>query len=434
MKILIVGGGGREHALAWRAALSPLVSAVLVAPGNAGTAAEPKTRNVAVSAEDVDGLLRLAQEEAVDLTIVGPEAPLVAGIVDRFQSAGLACFGPQAQAAQLEGSKAYAKAFMQRHQIPTAAYAEFEDYASALDYVRGQPFPLVIKADGLAAGKGVVIAQNLSEADAALKAMLQDDAFGGAGARVVVEAFLHGEEASFIVLASGQDYIEFPTSQDHKRVGEGDTGLNTGGMGAYSPAPVVTAAVRERALREVIEPTLRGLAAEGTPFTGFLYAGLMIDDVGRPQVLEYNCRLGDPETQPLLLRMKSDLVAMLEAALEGRLGQFEAHWDERPSLGVVLAAEGYPGSYSKGMVVEGLDQIQGDDVKVFHAGTRLNEQGQVETQGGRIFAACALGTDLAAAQAAAYRTADQVQYDHKYLRRDIGFRALGSSNAATNEG
>lgn len=423
MKILVVGGGGREHALAWRASLSPQVSEVIVAPGNAGTALEPKVRNVSVAAEDVDALLQLAQQEAVDLTIVGPEAPLVAGIVDRFQALGLACFGPVAKAAQLEGSKAHAKAFMQRHGIPTAAYAEFQQLEAALAHLAQCDFPLVIKADGLAAGKGVVIAQDQAEAETALKAMLQDAAFGSAGASVVIEDFLDGEEASFIVVASGDDFVEFPTSQDHKRVGEGDTGPNTGGMGAYSPAPVVTAAIRQRVIETVIQPTLAGLAAEGTPFTGFLYAGLMINAAGEAKVLEYNCRMGDPETQPLLLRLKSDLVAMLMAALEGNLGEYQAEWDARHSMGVVLAAEGYPGAYPKGMPVQGLEQAPPEGAKVFHAGTQLVDA-QVLTSGGRVFAACALGEDLAAARQRAYALADTVQFDQAFLRRDIGHRAL----------
>jgi phosphoribosylamine--glycine ligase len=428
MKILVVGGGGREHALAWRASLSPQVSEVIVAPGNAGTALEPKVRNVSVAAEDVDALLQLAQQEAVDLTIVGPEAPLVAGIVDRFQDSGLACFGPVAQAAQLEGSKAHAKAFMQRHGIPTAAYAEFQQLDAALAHLAHCDFPLVIKADGLAAGKGVVIAQDQAEAEAALKAMLQDAAFGSAGASVVIEDFLEGEEASFIVVASGDDFVECPTSQDHKRVGEGDTGPNTGGMGAYSPAPVVTAAIRERVIETVIRPTLAGLAAEGTPFTGFLYAGLMINAAGEPKVLEYNCRMGDPETQPLLLRLKSDLVSMLMAALNGELGEHQAEWDARHSMGVVLAAEGYPGAYAKGMPVRGLDQAPPEGAKVFHAGTQLVDE-QVLTNGGRVFAACALGEDLAAARERAYELAATVHFDQAFMRSDIGHRALKKTQA-----
>jgi len=428
MKILVVGGGGREHALAWRASLSPQVSEVIVAPGNAGTALEPKVRNVPVAAEDVDALLQLAQQEAVDLTIVGPEAPLVAGIVDRFQDSGLACFGPVAKAAQLEGSKAHAKAFMHRHGIPTAAYAEFQQLDAALAHLAQCEFPLVIKADGLAAGKGVVIAQDQVEAEVALKAMLQEAAFGSAGASVVIEDFLAGEEASFIVVASGDEFVEFPTSQDHKRVGEGDTGPNTGGMGAYSPAPVVTPAIRERVIETVIRPTLAGLAAEGTPFTGFLYAGLMINAAGEPKVLEYNCRMGDPETQPLLLRLKSDLVSMLMAALNGELGEYQAEWDTRHSMGVVLAADGYPGTYAKGMSVQGLDQAPPEGAKVFHAGTQLVDE-QVLTNGGRVFAACALGEDLAAARERAYELAATVRFDQAFMRSDIGHRALKKTQA-----
>ncbi|GAB4182877.1 MAG: phosphoribosylamine--glycine ligase [Wenzhouxiangellaceae bacterium] len=426
MKVLIVGGGGREHALAWCAASSPRVSNVWVAPGNAGTALEDKVTNVDISADDIDALLELAQQEAIDLTIVGPEAPLVAGIVDRFQAAGLACFGPQAAAAQLEGSKAYAKAFMQRHGIPTAAYARFDDFDNALEYVNNQSLPIVIKADGLAAGKGVVIATTLAEAELALRAMLCDDTFGSAGAEVVIEDFLAGEEASFIVLASGEDFIEFPTSQDHKRLGEGDTGPNTGGMGAYSPAPVVTPAVRQRIIDQVIRPTLAGLQADGTPYTGFLYAGLMIDVQGNPQVLEFNCRMGDPETQPLLLRLRSDLTELLQQALSGKLASQQAEWDPRCSIGVVLAAGGYPASYAKGLPITGLDSITDDAVKVFHAGTRADAQGQILTSGGRVLAVCALGDDLVAARGRAYAAAGQIRFDDVYLRHDIGHRALAT--------
>lgn len=424
MKILVIGSGGREHALAWRAAASSQVSEVLVAPGNAGTALEPKARNIPLAADAVDDLLQLALAERIDLTIVGPEAPLVAGIVDRFQAAGLACFGPTAKAAQLEGSKAFAKAFMTRYKIPTASYRRFDDHAAALEYVRQCPFPQVIKADGLAAGKGVIIAESCAEAEAALDRLMRNRALGAAGCEVVIEAFLAGEEASFIVLASGEDFVEFPTSQDHKRVADGDRGPNTGGMGAYSPAPVVTGAVRQRVLETVIRPALRGLKAEGMPYTGFLYAGLMIDSQGEPRVLEFNCRLGDPETQPLLMRMRSDLIELVRSALAGTLPDFPINWDLRPGLGVVLAADGYPGEYPKGMRVAGLESINGDDQKLFHAGTHLAEDGAVVTTGGRIFTACALGDDFAQARAAAYRLAAAVNYEHRYMRSDIGHRAV----------
>lgn len=433
MKILVIGSGGREHALAWCAARSPKVQEVLVAPGNAGTALEHKVRNIDLAVNDIEGLLKLAESEQVALTIVGPEQPLVEGIVDRFQAAGLACFGPSADAASLEGSKAYAKAFMARHGIPTAAYAEFTDHGEALAYVKQQPFPLVIKADGLAAGKGVVIAEDLAQAEAALDAMLRESAFGDAGRAVVIEEFLEGEEASFIVVASGQEFIEFPTSQDHKRIGEGDTGLNTGGMGAYSPAPVVTTKVRQQVIETVIRPVLKGMAAEGHPYTGFLYAGLMIAPSGAVKVLEFNCRLGDPETQPLLMRLNSDLILLLEAALNGQLQSCSVSWDHRPCVGVVLAAAGYPGAYQKGMLVTGLEADQDDEgMKLFHAGTQV-QGGQVVTSGGRVFAACALGADLTDAQQKAYQLAAATQFDQCYYRHDIAHRALTRVQASGSE-
>jgi phosphoribosylamine--glycine ligase len=430
VKILIVGGGGREHALAWKAAQSPQASQVYVAPGNAGTALEPKLENVAIAADDVEALLAFAQEAAIDLTIVGPEAPLVKGIVDRFSAAGLRCFGPSQQAAQLEGSKAFCKDFLARHRIPTAEYQTFTDIAAAQAYVRVKGAPIVVKADGLAAGKGVAIAQSEAEAFAAIEEMLSGNAFGEAGHRVVIEEFLQGEEASFIVMADGVHALAMASSQDHKARDDGDQGPNTGGMGAYSPAPVVTPAVHERAMAEVILPTLRGMAAEGVPYTGFLYAGLMVGPDGAVKVLEFNCRFGDPETQPIMLRLQSDLVALCQAALDQRLDQVAAQWDARPALGVVLAAAGYPFDYPKGEPISGLDHpdLAGSEVKVFHAGTQLRD-GQVLTAGGRVLCACALGDSVAAAQAKAYQAVDRIHWAHAYCRRDIGWRAVQRENA-----
>ena len=427
MKILIVGGGGREHALAWKAAQSPEVDEVLVAPGNAGTAREPGVRNVAVGAEDLDGLLALARDEGVDLTIVGPEAPLVAGIVDRFAAAGLRCFGPTAAAARLEGSKAFTKDFLARHRIPTAAYATFTEVEPALDYLRAQGAPIVVKADGLAAGKGVVVARDLDQAEAAVRDMLAGNAFGEAGHRVVIEECLTGEEASFICLVDGEHVLPLASSQDHKPVGEGDTGPNTGGMGAYSPAPVVTPQVHRRILDEVIRPTVAGLAAEGHPFTGFLYAGLMIDAAGTPRVLEFNVRFGDPETQPILMRLRSDLVGLCQAALDGRLDAVEAQWDPRAALGVVMAAEGYPGPYRKGDVIEGLPEDT-PETKVFHAGTALRD-GQVVTAGGRVLCVTALGETVAAAARRAYAVVEGIHWPGAHYRRDIGHRAIAREAA-----
>jgi len=389
MKVLVIGGGGREHALAWKAACSPRVDEVLVAPGNAGTATEPRCRNVAVAADDVPGLVALARAEQVGLTIVGPEAPLVAGVVAAFAGAGLRCFGPRRAAARLEGSKAFTKQFLTRHGIPTARYAQFTRATFDPGFVRAQRPPVVVKADGLAAGKGVVIASSTEEAIATVEQMFAG-AFGSAGETVVVEEFLEGEEASFIVMVDGEHVLPLATSQDHKRLRDGDAGPNTGGMGAYSPAPVVTAALHERIMREVIHPTVRGLAAEGTPYTGFLYAGLMIAPDGTPNVLEFNCRFGDPETQPIMMRLESDLVALCEAALDGRLDTVEAAWDARPAVGVVLAAAGYPDEVRKGDVIEGLERAAGLPGKVFHAGTRL-EGGRVVTSGGRVLCAVGLG-------------------------------------------
>jgi len=422
MKVLIVGGGGREHALAWKCAASRRVTEVLVAPGNAGTAAEPKVRNVEVAAEDLAALTRLAAAERVDLTIIGPEAPLVAGVTDAFRAAGLQCFGPTQAAARLEGSKAFAKSFLTRHGIPTARSATFTRERFDREWLRAQPTPLVVKASGLAAGKGVVIAASHEEALAAAEGMFAGQ-FGSAGHEVVIEEFLAGEEASFIVMADGAHILPLATSQDHKRRDDGDRGPNTGGMGAYSPAPVVTAALHARIMREVIEPTIRGLAADGLPYTGFLYAGLMIAADGTPNVLEFNCRLGDPETQPILMRLESDLPALCEAALAGRLDGARAEWDGRAALGVVMAAAGYPESVRKGDVIEGLERASQLPGKIFHAGTR-REAGRVLTNGGRVLCAVGLGAGVAAAQDQAYALAGAVQWPGIQYRHDIGHRAL----------
>jgi phosphoribosylamine---glycine ligase len=423
MKVMVIGGGGREHALAWRIAQSPRVSAVIVAPGNAGTAREPRLRNVDADVKDVAGLLAIARAEAVDLTVVGPEVPLVAGVVDAFRAAGLRIFGPSAAAAQLEGSKAFAKAFLRRHGIPTAAYAVFTDLEPALAYVRERGAPIVVKADGLAAGKGVVVAMTLTEAEAALTDMLGGSMLGAAGARVVVEEFMAGEEASYIVMSDGRHFLPMATSQDHKRRDDGDHGPNTGGMGAYSPAPVVTPAVDARVRAEIIAPTLAGMAADGMPFTGFLYAGLMIDAAGAPRVVEFNVRFGDPETQPVMLRLRSDFVDLIEAALAGRLDAIEAQWDPRPALGVVLAAGGYPGPVRSGDVLGGLDAAAPPETKVFHAGTRVDGD-RVLSSGGRVLTACALGDDLAQARERAYAALAPITLEGSFFRRDIGHRAL----------
>jgi phosphoribosylamine--glycine ligase len=422
MKVLVVGSGGREHALAWKCAQSGRVDEVLVAPGNAGTAAEPGVRNVAVGAEDIDGLLALAQDERADLTIVGPEVPLVAGIVDRFRVAGLACFGPDAAGAQLEGSKAFTKDFLAKYGIPTARYRNFERLQPALAYIRERGAPIVIKADGLAAGKGVVVAQSLEEAEAAVTDMLSGNAFGEAGHRVVIEEFLEGEEASFIVITDGTNVLPMASSQDHKARDEGDTGPNTGGMGAYSPAPVVTDAIARRILDEVIDPTLAGLREEGITYTGFLYAGLMINADGTPKVIEFNCRMGDPETQPIMARLESDLVDLCEATLDGRLGDVTATWDPRAALGVVMAAGGYPAAYDKGKQITGLDRDD-DGAKVFHAGT-ASENGDVVTSGGRVLCVVGLGDTVSAAARTAYEKVGSINWDGVYFRRDIGHRAI----------
>jgi len=424
MKVLVIGSGGREHALAWKLAQSPRVDEVIVAPGNAGTAREPRMRNADVSATDLDGLLQLARDERVIFTVVGPEAPLVAGVVDTFRAAGLRVFGPTAAAARLEGSKSFTKDFLARHQIPTAHYAVFTELQPALEHVRKHGAPIVIKADGLAAGKGVVVAMTLADAEHALADMLGAHAFGDASARVVIEEFLEGEEASYIVMADGAHYLPMASSQDHKRVGDGDTGPNTGGMGAYSPAPVVTPEVERRIREEVIEPTLRGMAAEGAPFTGFLYAGLMIDKTGAPKVIEFNVRFGDPETQPIMQRLQSDFATLIEAALDRRLDRAEAKWDPRPSLGVVIAAHGYPGKVKSGDVISGLDADFGVDAKVFQAGTKLDHDGNVVTAGGRVLCVCALGDDLPQARERAYGAVERLHFDGAFYRRDIGHRAL----------
>jgi len=427
MKVLVIGGGGREHALAWKLRQSPRVDEVIVAPGNAGTARERGMRNVDVSMSDIDGLLQLARSEKVELTVVGPEVPLVAGVVDKFRAAGLRIFGPRAIAAQLEGSKAFAKDFLQRHGIPTAHYAVFTELNPALAYVRQHGAPIVIKADGLAAGKGVVVALTLADAELALHDMLGAHSFGDASARVVIEEFLDGEEASYIVMSDGSHALPMASSQDHKRRDEGDLGPNTGGMGAYSPAPVVTPDIEQRILREVIEPTLRGMAAEGAPFIGFLYAGLMIDKSGAPKVIEFNVRFGDPETQPIMMRLKSDLVDLIDAALDGRLDQVRARWDSRPAIGVVMAAAGYPGKVQSGAVIGGLDTATDPSSKVFHAGTRSDDVGNVVTAGGRVLTVCALGDDIAAARENAYRAVGNIHWDDAFWRRDIAHRALHRS-------
>ncbi len=426
-KILVVGGGGREHALAWKAAKSPKVSQVFVAPGNAGTALENKVENVAIAADDITALIDFAQKERINLTIVGPEVPLVMGIVDAFSEAGLRCFGPTRDAAQLEGSKVFTKDFLARHHIPTAAYGAFTEIKPAVDFILQQGAPIVVKADGLAAGKGVILAQTEDEAIAAVEDMLSGNGFGEAGHRVVIEEFLLGEEASFIVMVDGKNILPLATSQDHKARDEQDKGPNTGGMGAYSPASVVTKVMFDRIMSEVIEPTVKGLAREGISYTGFLYAGVMIDAAGVPKVLEYNCRFGDPETQPILMRLKSDIVELCEAALDQRLNQVEAEWDSRAALGVVLAAGGYPEQYDKGEVIRGLNKNSIDHAKIFHAGT-ASQNGDVVTAGGRVLCACALGDSVAQAQQRAYQLVDQIDWNGMFYRKDIGHRAIEREN------
>lgn len=425
MKVLVIGSGGREHALAWKLAQSPKVTRVLVAPGNPGTAREPLLENVAVTA--IPELVELARREQVQFTVVGPEAPLAAGVVDAFRAAGLPIFGPTKAAAQLESSKDFAKRFLVRHNIPTAKYQTFSDAAAAHAYVNAEGAPIVIKADGLAAGKGVVVAMTPDEAHAAIDMMLTDNRmgvnYGEAGARVVIEEFMSGEEASFIVLADGKHALALATSQDHKRLKDNDEGPNTGGMGAYSPAPVVTPEVHARVMREIIMPTLAGMAADGLPYTGFLYAGLMIDDAGQPRVVEFNCRMGDPETQPIMMRLKTDLSDLIDAAIGGRLDQAEAEWDRRVALGVVLAAAGYPESPRKGDAITGLPTTEVEDVHVFHAGT-AEQDGQVVTAGGRVLCVTALGDNVRSAQKRAYELADAIVFEGRQFRRDIGHRAV----------
>ena len=433
MNVLVIGSGGREHALAWQAARSADVEKVFVAPGNAGTAGEPGVENIPIAANDLDGLVEFAREQGIGLTIVGPEDPLVNGIVDRFSKAGLACFGPSAAAAQLEGSKSFAKDFMSRHGIPTAAYGKFTEVEPAIEFIRRQGAPIVIKADGLAAGKGVIIADTTTRAETAVLDMLAGNAFGDAGHRVVIEEFLVGEEASFIVMADGKNILPLATSQDHKAMGDGDTGPNTGGMGAYSPAPVVDDAMHRRVMDEVIRPTIEGMAADGVPFTGFLYAGLMIAPDGSPKVLEYNVRFGDPETQPILMRLQSSLPDLCLAAIHGQLDRQQAAWDERASLGVVMAAGGYPGDYTRGHLISGLDSEFPGHVKIFHAGTALGDQGVV-TSGGRVLCVCALGENVTEAQTEAYRAVQKIHWDGAFTRSDIGYRAIAREQGAVAEG
>ena len=423
MKVLVIGNGGREHALAWKIAQSPLVSKVFVAPGNAGTALESGLENINIKATDVSGLLNFAQQEQIDLTIVGPEAPLVIGVVDSFQKAGLKIFGPTKSASQLEGSKAFTKDFLARHNIPTAEYQNFTELEPALAYIREKGAPIVIKADGLAAGKGVIVAMTLEEAEAAVNDMLAGNAFGDAGHRVVIEEFLEGEEASFIVMVDGKNVEPMATSQDHKRVGDGDTGLNTGGMGAYSPAPVVTDEVFAKIMDQVIYPTVNGMAQEGNVYVGFLYAGLMIDKEGNPKVIEFNCRFGDPETQPIMMRLQSDLVKLCLAAVDGNLDTVKSKWDPRPALGVVMAAGGYPGDYNTQDEIIGLPTESSSDCKVFHAGTSF-EKGQVFTKGGRVLCVTALGNTVLEAQQRAYQQVNNIRWHGCFYRHDIGYRAI----------
>jgi phosphoribosylamine--glycine ligase len=423
MKVLIVGGGGREHALAWKAAQSKLVEQVFVAPGNAGTALEDGMENIAIGAEDIDGLLQFASANQIGLTIVGPEAPLVAGIVDRFESNGLTIFGPAAGAAQLEGSKTFTKDFLARHHIPTAAYQSFTEVAAACEYVEQQGTPIVIKADGLAAGKGVIIVQTQDEARATIIDMLSANRFGEAGHRVVIEEFLPGEEASYICIVDGEQVLPMASSQDHKARDNGDLGPNTGGMGAYSPAPVVSAEVEARVMRDIILPTVQGMNAEGNRYRGFLYAGLMIAADGTARVIEYNCRFGDPEAQPIMMRLQSDLVELCLAACQGELDSKSTQWDERASLGVVMAANGYPGSYQKGALIENIPQ-QSSTGKVFHAGTRRGADGSILSDGGRVLCAVGLGDNIRDAQRCAYELIEKISWDSAYFRTDIGSKAI----------
>jgi phosphoribosylamine---glycine ligase len=430
VKVLVIGNGGREHAIAWKLAQSARVHEVLVAPGNAGTATEPKVRNVPIPVTDFDRLVDLAKRERVDLTIVGPEIPLVGGVVDRFEQHGLKCFGPRAAGAQLEGSKAFTKEFLSRHNIPTAAYRTFTDYAAARDYARTLAPPIVIKADGLAAGKGVIIAATLADAEATLDRVLRQGAFGTAGTRVVIEEFLRGEEASFIAVVDGTRVVPLASSQDHKTRDDGDRGPNTGGMGAYSPAPVVTPSVHERVMREIMLPTVRGLMADGIHYRGFLYAGLMIDDAGRPFVIEFNCRLGDPETQPILFRLRTELADICLSCFDGTLGAKPIDWDARATVGIVMASRGYPDAYEKGRPISGLERTTDADVKVFHAGTKLDPAGRVVTDGGRVLCVVGTGTSVRAACDAAYSVVHEIAWDGVFFRTDIGYRAIQREEAA----
>lgn len=423
MKVLVIGNGGREHALAWKAAQSADVETVFVAAGNAGTAIEPKLENVNIDGEDIDALVTFAKENDIALTIVGPEAPLVIGLVDAFEKEELSIFGPTKAAAQLEGSKSFTKDFLARHNIPTGSYGNFTEIPAAVAYIKQQGAPIVVKADGLAAGKGVILAQTEEEAIAAVEDMLAGNAFGDAGSRVVIEEFLFGEEASFIVMVDGETVLPMASSQDHKARDNGDLGPNTGGMGAYSPAPVVTPEIHDRIMNEVIMPTVKGMNAEGNRYRGFLYAGVMVAPDGTPKVLEYNCRFGDPETQPIMMRLRSDLVAMCLAAVNGELDSVEADWDPRASLGVVLAAGGYPASYNKGDVISGYDAELPEHQKVFHAGT-TQKDGNIVTNGGRVLCAVSLGNTVAEAQAGAYEVVKQISWDKVYFRTDIGHRAV----------
>jgi len=423
MRVLIVGGGGREHALAWKASQSPLVSQVYVAPGNAGTAQETRVSNVEIGAEDIDSLLEFAQQQNIELTIVGPEAPLVAGIVDRFQQSDLTIFGPSAAAAQLEGSKTFTKDFLARHRIPTAGYQSFTEIEPAVDYVKAQGTPIVVKADGLAAGKGVIVAETEEPAIGAIKDMLAGNAFGVAGHRVVIEEHLAGEEASFICMVDGEQVLPMATSQDHKARDNGDQGPNTGGMGAYSPAPVVSAEIEAHIMQAIIKPTVRGMAAEGARYTGFLYAGLMIDKQGQARVIEYNCRFGDPEAQPIMMRLQSDLVELCLAACEGKLAGKTANWDPRYSLGVVLAAGGYPGAYESGELIRSIP-AEDSTSKVFHAGTRLDRDANIVTNGGRVLCAVSMAESIAQAQQKAYQIVADIDWPNAYFRTDIGFKAI----------
>ncbi|MDT8371525.1 MAG: phosphoribosylamine--glycine ligase [Gammaproteobacteria bacterium] len=424
MKVLVIGSGGREHALAWKLYQSPKCTQVFVAPGNPGCANEEGVENIAIDVDDIEGLVIFAKDNDIGLTVVGPEVPLVMGVVDAFTEAGLRCFGPTQAAAQLEASKSFTKDFLARHAIPTAAYRVFTEIEPAIAYIKKQGAPIVVKADGLAAGKGVIVAQTEQQAIDAVNDMLSGNVFGDAGHQVVIEAFMAGEEASFIVMVDGKHILPLATSQDHKARDNADKGPNTGGMGAYSPAPVVTAEVHSRIMNDVIKPTVAGMAADGRPYTGFLYAGLMIDPEGNPRVVEYNCRFGDPETQPILLRLQSDLLALCEAALDGELEQAEVQWDSRAAIGVVLAAGGYPDKYKKGDVISGIDGLDSAETKVFHAGTAFDDQGHVVTAGGRVLCATALGNTVAEAQQKAYEMIKQITWHGMYYRTDIGYRAV----------